>query len=302
MIDNLLELTVFTRIVATGSLSAAARELDLSLAVVSKRLAALEARLGVRLLQRTTRRQSLTEAGEAFHARCVRILAEVQEAEAAVSQSRDRVSGLLRVSASRGFGRRRIAPLVAAFRQQHPDLVVHLVLTDALTDLVQDGVDVAIRFGSLADSSLIARPLAPNYRVICAAPAYLATHGHPTAPVDLEAHDCIVFGEHPVRDWHFQGRDGAHTVRVRAPFVTNDGEAAHALALAGAGVVRKSIWDVGDDLGQGRLVRLLPGYAVPSAPLQAVYAHAQHLAPKVRHFVDFCAQALGAAWHWDATA
>jgi len=298
MLDNLLELTIFARIVATGSLSGAARDLDLSLAVVSKRLAALEERLGVRLLQRTTRRQSLTQEGEAFHARCVRILAEVEEAEAAVSRTRDAVTGVLRVAAPRGFGRRRIAPLAVAFRALHPEVCVQLTLSEALVDIVEDGIDVAIRFGALADSSHVARRLAPNYRILCAAPAYLARRGMPQEPADLAAHDCIIFGEHPTREWQFQHADGETTVRVNPAYVTNDGEAAHALALAGGGIVQKSIWDVGDDLGTGRLVRLLPSHAIPAAPLHAVYANAQHLAPKVRAFVAFCAEALEQDWRW----
>jgi DNA-binding transcriptional LysR family regulator len=298
MIDNLLELTVFARIVSAGSLSAAARELDLSLAVVSKRLTALETRLGVRLLQRTTRRQSLTDEGEAFHARCVRILAEVQEAEAAVSRTRDAVSGVLRVTAPRGFGRRRIGPLTVAFREQHPDICVQLTLTDALVDIVDEGMDLAIRFGSLADSSLVARSLAPNFRVLCASPAYLARHGIPGDPLALGKHDCIIFGEYPSREWHFQHEGEPLSVRVNPAYVTNDGEAAHTLALAGGGIVQKSIWDVGDDLGSGHLVRVLPDYAIPAAPLQAVYANAQHLAPKVRRFVAFCAERQKQDWRW----
>lgn len=298
MIDNLLELTVFARIVSAGSLSAAARELDLSLAVVSKRLTALETRLGVRLLQRTTRRQSLTDEGQAFHARCVRILAEVQEAEAAVSRSRDAVTGVLRVTATRAFGRRRIAPLAVAFRLEHPELNVHLTLTDALVDIVEEGMDLAIRFGTLTDSSMIARSLAPNFRVLCAAPAYLARRGMPSEPAALTMHDCIVFGEQPTREWHFQHEGESIAMRVNPAFITNDGEAAHTLALAGGGIVQKSIWDVGDDLGSGRLVRVLPGYAIPAAPLQAVYANAQHLTPKVRRFVEFCAERLKDDWRW----
>lgn len=298
MLDNLLELTIFARIVATGSLSGAARDLDLSLAVVSKRLTALEERLGVRLLQRTTRRQSLTEEGEAFHARCVRILAEVQEAEAAVSRTRDAVTGVLRVAAPRAFGRRRIAPLAVAFRDAHPEVCVQLTLSDALVDIVEDGMDVAIRFGALADSSHIARRLAPNYRILCAAPAYLARRGMPQEPVALAKHDCIIFGEHPTREWTFRDKDGETSVRVNPAYVTNDGEAAHALALAGGGIVQKSIWDVGDDLGTGRLVRVLPDHAIPAAPLHALYANAQHLAPKVRAFVAFCADALEKDWRW----
>ncbi|TCV92753.1 LysR family transcriptional regulator [Luteibacter rhizovicinus] len=299
MIDNLLELTVFARVVSAGSLSAAARELDLSLAVVSKRLTALETRLGVRLLQRTTRRQSLTEEGTIFHARCVRILAEVEEAEAAVSHTRDTVTGVLRITAPRGFGRRRIAPLAVAFQALHPELRVHLVLTDALVNLVEEGMDLAVRFGRLADSSLIARQLAPNFRVVCAAPSYLARHGFPSDPAALATHHCIVFGEHPTSDWHFQYEGAAIVAHVRPTFVTNDGETAQTLALEGAGIVIKSIWDVGDDIAAGRLVRLLPDYTISAAPLQAVYANAQHLAPRVRRFVEFCSERLREEWHWD---
>lgn len=299
MIDNLLELTVFARIVAAGSLSAAARDLDLSLAVVSKRLTALETRLGVRLLQRTTRRQSLTDEGQAFHERCVRILAEVQEAEAAVSRTRDVVMGLLRVTAPRGFGRSHISPLLVRFRDKHPELTVQLHLTDAVVNIVDEGFDLAIRFGALADSSLIARRIAPSFRVLCAAPSYLARRGQPVQPADLAKHDCVVFGEHPSRDWHFQRENQGASVRVNPAYITNDGETAQSLALAGAGIVQKSIWDVGDDLGTGRLVRVLPGYVIPAAPLHAVYANAQHLAPKVRRFVDFCVDELGKQWRWD---
>lgn len=298
MLDNLLELTVFARIASTGSLSAAARDLDLSLAVVSKRLSALEARLGVRLIQRTTRRLSLTDEGHSFHARCVRILAEVQEAEAALSNSRDEVTGVLRITATRGFGRRWIAPLAVAFREQHPRVSVHLDLNDALVNIVDEGLDVAIRFGMLSDSSLIARPLAPNFRVLCAAPSYLARKGMPKTPADLVTHDCIVFGPGPGKEWTFH-RDGESVaVKVTAAFHTNDGEAAHTLAVAGGGIVQKSVWDIGDDLGAGRLVRILPEFTVPAAPLQAVYANAQHLAPRVRRFVDFCSERLREAWRW----
>ena len=289
---------MLVQVAEARSFTAAAGQLGISQSGLSRAIGRLESELGVRLLQRTTRRQSLTDEGEAFHARCVRILAEVQEAEAAVSRTRDAVSGVLRVTAPRGFGRRRIGPLTVAFREQHPDICVQLTLTDALVDIVDEGMDLAIRFGSLADSSLVARSLAPNFRVLCASPAYLARHGIPGDPLALGKHDCIIFGEYPSREWHFQHEGEPLSVRVNPAYVTNDGEAAHTLALAGGGIVQKSIWDVGDDLGSGRLVRVLPDYAIPAAPLQAVYANAQHLAPKVRRFVAFCAERLKQDWRW----
>lgn len=298
MIDNLPNLVAFDRIVSSGSLSAAARELDLSLAVVSKRLAQLEASLGVRLLQRTTRRQALTEEGALLHAQVVRILAEVDAAEALLSRRRQSVSGLLRMTAPGDFGRRWVAPILGDFQRLHPQLSVQLELTDAVVDLLAHGLDLAVRFGSLADSSLVARPLAPNYRVLCAAPAYLQAHGVPAHPGELTAHRCILIGDQPRAEWRFQGEQDV-TVRVNAALLTNDGGAANAWALAGAGIALKSIWDVGDDLAAGRLQRLLPAYSIAAAPLHAIYPHSGHLPLRVRSFVDYLRERLGQAWRWD---
>ncbi|WP_363797367.1 LysR family transcriptional regulator [Lysobacter firmicutimachus] len=298
MIDNLPNLIAFDRIVSAGSLSAAARELDLSLAVVSKRLAQLEEDLGLRLLQRTTRRQTLTEEGALFHAQVVRILAEVAAAEALISRRRESVDGLLRVTAPNDLGRRWIAPILADFQRLHPQLSVQLDLGDGLADLVADGLDLAIRFGRLEDSSLIARPLAPNYRVLCAAPAYLQAHGEPSDPAQLAAHRCLLIGEQPRADWRFGGEPPV-SVRVRGSLVSNDGGAVHAWALAGAGIALKSIWDVGDDLAAGRLQRVLPGHSIPAAPLHAIYAHAEHLPPRARLFIDYLRERLRSAWRWE---
>ncbi|TXD55378.1 LysR family transcriptional regulator, partial [Ralstonia sp. TCR112] len=195
MLDNLPALISFARIVSAGSLSGAAREMDLPLSVISKRLAQLEAALGVRLIQRTTRRQTLTEEGVLFHSRVVRILDEIEQAESLLMQRRQAVSGLLRVTAPGQLGRRRIAPIVAAFQREHPQLSVQLELTDAVVDLIDSGYDMAIRFGALTDSTLIARPLAPNFRVLCASPAYVAEHGAPVHPADLVQHRCILIGD-----------------------------------------------------------------------------------------------------------
>ncbi|MEI2455641.1 MULTISPECIES: LysR family transcriptional regulator [Lysobacter] len=298
MIDNLPNLIAFDRIVSAGSLSAAARELDLSLAVVSKRLAQLEEDLGLRLLQRTTRRQTLTEEGALFHAQVVRILAEVAAAEALIWRRRESVDGLLRVTAPNDLGRRWIAPILADFQRLHPQLSVQLDLGDGLADLVADGLDLAIRFGRLEDSSLIARPLAPNYRVLCTAPAYLQAHGEPSDPAQLAAHRCLLIGEQARADWRFGGEPPV-SVRVRGSLVSNDGGAVHAWALAGAGIALKSIWDVGDDLAAGRLQRVLPGHSIPAAPLHAIYAHAEHLPPRARLFIDYLRERLRSAWRWE---
>jgi DNA-binding transcriptional LysR family regulator len=297
-IDSLPALLAFYRVVATGSLSAAAREMDLPLSVVSKRLAQLEKSVGVRLLQRTTRRQTLTEEGALFHARVVRILDEIEQAEELLSQRRHEVSGLLRVTAPGQLGRQTLAPLIANFQRLYPQLTVQLELTDAVVDLVEGGLDLAVRFGSLADSSLIARSLAPNFRVLCASPDYLKEHGTPKHPDDLLAHRCILIGDQRRAEWRFEG-DESIAVRVNGAIVTNDGEAAHQFALAGAGIAVKSIWDVGDDMLNGRLRRVLPGHSIPAAPLHAIYPHSQHLAPRVRVFVDFLREQLGKAWRWD---
>lgn len=299
MIDDLTSLRLFERIVALGSLSAAAREQGLSLAVVSKRLAQLEQRLSTRLLNRSTRSLSLTEEGALLHRHALRVLAEVDQAEAALSGRRDRVAGTLRVAAPHGFGRRQLVPVLARFAGEHPGLQVQLSLSDALVDLVSGGFDVAIRYGALADSRLIAKPLAPNRRVLCAAPAYLARRGAPTALGELAQHDCLLIGSAPTGEWRFGSGRRETSVRVRGSVVCDDGEAVHALALAGAGIAMKSIWDVGDDLDAGRLLQVLPQHATAAAPLHALYLHGRHLAPRVRLFVQALATQLGQAWRWD---
>jgi len=298
MIDDLPALTAFARIVSAGSMSAAAREMDLPLSVISKRMAQLEKNLGVRLLQRTTRRQALTEEGTLFHERVLRILDEIEQAESLLSHSRREVSGLLRVTAPGEFGRQHIVPIVADFQRQHPQLAVQLDLSDAVMNLLESGHDLAIRFGSLEDSTLVARRLAPNYRVACAAPAYLAQYGVPSHPTELAQHRCILIGEQRRAEWRFHGEEQV-AVRVTGALITNDGQAAHALALQAAGIVVKSIWDVGDDILAGRLQRVLPAHSMPTAPLQAIFPHSQNLAPRVRAFIDYLQARLQQAWRWD---
>jgi DNA-binding transcriptional LysR family regulator len=295
--NNFPALVAFARIVSAGSLSAAARELGVPVSVVSKRLSLLEASLGTRLLQRTTRRQTLTEEGRLFHARVLRILDEVEQAEALLAQRRDGVHGLLRITAPGELGRRWLAPIAAAFQELHPQVTIQLELTDAVVDLLDSGQDLGVRYGALADSSLVARALAPNYRVLCASPAYLQRHGEPRTPAELAGHRCIVIGDQRRTDWKFDGDETA-PVRVDAAFLTNDGGAAQQLALAGSGIALKSIWDVGDDLAAGRLRRVLPQHAMAAAPLHAVYPHQRNLAPRVRVFVGYLKERLQEAWRW----
>ncbi|MDE1997278.1 MAG: LysR family transcriptional regulator [Rhizobiaceae bacterium] len=289
MADNLFDMLVFVHVVEAGSLSGAARDLRLSLAVISRKLARLEERLGVRLANRTTRTLSLTEEGATYYARCTRILAEIDEAELEVTRGRDTAIGLLRVTSTYAFGRRRLAPLLQEFQSRHPGLHVHLDTSDTIANIIEGGYDLAIRFGSLADSSLIARQLAPNVRVICGAPSYLARRGRPGRIEDLLEHDCIVFGDPPLDNWNFA--DG-NTVHVRGALTTNDGELAHVWALDGAGLVMKSVWDVRDDIDAGRLEIVLADQPLPASPIHAVYPHNRHTAAKVRLCVEFLADAL----------
>ncbi|PTQ10171.1 LysR family transcriptional regulator [Sphingomonas oleivorans] len=293
MADSLTDMIVFARVVAAGSLSAAARELNLSLTVASRRLARLEARLGVRLLNRTTRSLALTEEGAMFHARVVRILADIDEAELEATRSKSIAAGLLRITSTVNFSRLHLAPLLAEFQAMHPGLRISLHASDTVVDIVEGGFDLAIRFGALADSSLIAQRIAPDARIICASPAYLDRRGRPQSVEDLITHDCISFGDPPAGEWAFA--DGS-SARLSGALVTNTGEVAHEWALQSAGLVLKSAWFVRDDIKAGRLETVLPHLPLPASPIHAVYPHSRHLAARVRLCVDFLAERLEEAW------
>lgn len=298
MIDSIADLFLFSRVASIGSMTAAAREMDLSLAVVSKRIAGLEERLGVRLLNRTTRRQSLTHEGKQFQAHCLRILAVVKDAESELVESRTAVGGILRITAPLAFGRQYVTGLVAAFHAMHPALQIELILDDEMVDLVETGIDAALRFGALDDSNLIARYIAPNYRVLCASPEYIARRGVPTAPADLKDHACIVYRSRSTRHWLFNAAGETLNAPVPATFVCNDGDAAQALAVQGAGIIYRTIWDVAPKLESGALVRVMEQYSAPLEPLHVVYVHTQQLAPRVRQFADFAIEYLRAQWRW----
>lgn len=298
MIDDLNELRTFDRIVHGGSLSAAARELRVSLAVVSKRLTSLERRLKVRLLNRSTRRASLTDEGALFLLHCRNVLDAVEAAEAALEQRQDVVAGVLRLTAPNGFGRRHVVPAVRTFQKAHPGVRVHLSFRDELVDLVGEGIELALRYGALDDSRLIARELVPNRRVLCASPDYLKRRGVPLRIADLHGHDCIASGSPPVSHWHFFDRNGTIALPLDASTLCDDGEAAQLMAVQGAGIARKSIWDVAEDLQAGRLVEVLADRALATSPLSAVHGSGKHLAPRVRVFLDHLLRHLQSTVAW----
>ena len=290
--DSLSAMELFARVVQAGSFSAAARGLSLTPSAVSKQIGRLEDRLGARLITRTTRQFALTEEGRAFHERTVRILAEVAEAEQAVTDLRGEARGTLRVNAPFAFGRQHIAPLLPRFLEQHPALRIDLTFNDRFVDLVDEGVDLVIRIGELADSSLVARRLARNRRLVSGSPAYFERHGRPAEPADLAGHNCLVYTYRALRnDWIFVGPDGVEqSVRVSGNLEANNAEALHAAVLQGSGLALLPLWLIGQDLEAGRLVEALPGYHAPDSAIYAVYPPGRHLSPKVRRFIDFLAE------------
>lgn len=294
-------LQVFVRIAETGSVSAAARDLGLSKSAASKKLAALEDRLGARMVNRTTRRLSLTEAGADFLERAQRILAELEEAEQAVGRLTDEPRGTLRVNAPMSFGVLHVAPALADFMTRYPELAVTLDLDDRRISLVEEGYDVAVRIADLPDSSLVARRLAPARQAVCASPAYWARHGVPAHPRDLARHNCLIYTYLPAQnDWRFRGPGGPLTVRVAGNLKANNGDVLREAALAGLGVCLAPTFLVGDDVRAGRLVTALDGFAEDSLTIYAVYPHRRHLPAKVRAFVDFLVGRFGPHPYWDA--
>ncbi|MEM1377519.1 MAG: LysR family transcriptional regulator [Pseudomonadota bacterium] len=298
MMSNFGDLEIFARVVAAGSMSAAGRELGLSPAVVSKRLRRLEDRLGTRLLQRTTRQIALTEAGQGFYERVVAILAGIEEAESFVSRRSSLARGTLKVSAPTSFGRMHIAPYLSSFMQANSDLTVNMLLSDDLVDIVGEGFDVAIRIGELADSSLVARKLAPVRRVLCATPAYLAEHGKPETLNDLSDHNCLT---HAVSDtWKLEGPEGIEPFKPHGTLTSNSSEVIREAVLAGVGISLRSTWDVGQDLAEGRLVRVLEQYqGTSNTGIFAIYPSRQFLPVKVRLFIDYLAELFGTVPYWE---
>ncbi len=300
MADVLTEMSVFSRVVATGSLSSAARELGLSPAMVSRRLSALEARLGVRLLNRTTRSLRLTDEGANYYDTCSRLLAEIDEAEAAVSVGRMEPRGTLKVALPASFGNRHIAPLVPRFAERYPNVQLALSLSDRTVNIIEEGFDLAVRIAHLEDSSLAARRLAPNRRVVCASPEYLRRNGTPRSPQDLARHNCITSTDFSMT-WDYTDPGGqAGSVRVSGRYACDNWEVLREWALAGLGVALKSTWDVRQHLEEGSLVPLFPGYTFGSdVAIYAVYPHRRYLPAKTRVFIEFLAESFGPEPYWD---
>ena len=294
----LAEYEIFVRALEEGSLSAAARRLDLSPAVASRRLARLEDRLGVRLIERTSRRLAPTEAGRLVYDRAAQLLEGVEDLEAVVSRRTTQARGLLRVSAPTSFGRRRLAPLLQPFLAAQPRLTLELNLTDAFVDLMAEDVDVAVRIGGYEAADPLMHRLAPNRRVLCASPAYLAEHGAPESLEDLRRHAQLAAENQST--WRLEGPEGLVVFRARSRVRTNSSEVARELALAGGGVALRSTWDVGDELRDGRLKVVLPQYAGSAdVAIFALTAGRARAETRVRAFIDFLTGLYGETPEWD---
>ncbi len=292
------DLGFFSVLASVGSLSAAARELGITTPAVSKHLALMESRVGVTLISRTTRRMSLTPEGELYLEHARRILGDIDHMEALLGVSKATPKGLLRVNATLGFGRSHVAPLISKFARKYPQVEVQLQLSVNPPMLTEDAFDVCIRFGAPPDTRVIARRLAPNRRLLCAAPSYLAKRGIPKVPNDLTRHNCIGIrqGEEAYGVWRLtSGRGKSATteaIKTRGTLSTNDGEIAVNWALDGHGILMRAEWDIERYLKSGRLVQVLPQCHTPDADLYAVYPQRHQLAARVRAFVDFVAQSF----------
>jgi DNA-binding transcriptional LysR family regulator len=302
MLDRLTGMEVFAKVAATGSFSAAGRSLGLSQTMVTKHIAALEARLGVKLFHRTTRRLSITEAGRLYLDSAERILADVEAADSAVAADRFEPRGVLRLNAPVSFGSRQIAPMLSAFTRQYPQVTIELGLIDRYVNLAEEGWDLAIRIGSLSDSSLIARRIAPCRTVVCAAPSYLAAHGTPRTAAELSRHNCLGYTlsqRSNAGRWVFGARNEME-VQVAGNLRANNGDALRAAAITGQGIIYQPTFIVADDLRAGTLVRLtLDQPTEELGGIYAVYLPDRNPAAKVRAFIDFCAEHFAPEPPWD---
>lgn len=302
--DNLTDIAVFTRVVQRASFTRAAEELDLSRAVVSKYVSRLEERLGARLLHRTTRRLALTEAGAALFEASRGAIERIEEAEEAVARFQKRPRGRLKVSVPMSFGVLHLGAAVADFLREEPEVTLDLRLDDRFVNLVEEGIDMAVRIGRLTDSSLVARKLSITSQVVCASPAYLKQHGEPEVPEDLTAHNCLLYAYlESANVWRFQAADGREIpVAVSGSLRANNGILESAAAVAGLGVLMAPAFYVGELLRRGELKRILARYRLPDLGIYAVYPQREHVPPKVRAFVDFLAKRFGPNPQWQRIA
>jgi len=289
--DTLTSMELFVKAVETGSFSATARSMNLTPSAVSKQISRLEDRLGARLFNRTTRQLAATGEGRAYYERCQQILADIQEAEAAVAELNTEPRGALRVNMPVVFGRRHIVPILGEFLERYPYVSMELSMSDQFVDPIAEGADMLIRVGELKDSSLIARKLAEARRVVAAAPAYWKKNGTPQKPEELRAHNCLTYSYlSSGNTWRMTDLKGKeHVIQAKGNLASNNGEALLEAAAGGLGVVNLPTWMVGPDLESGRLTEVLADYAQPEPSVHVIYPPGRHLSAKVRAFVDFLA-------------
>lgn len=300
--DHLTDLTLFLRVLDLGSISAAARSLDISVAVASQRLKRLERELGVRLLHRTTRQLRPTPEGIALAEQGRSLIEELDVLTSSLRSNAKSIAGTLRVTLPASFGRMYISPLLPEFMNRHPRLRLHIDLSDQMRDLVGEGFDLAIRIGTLKDSELVATRLTSNRRVLCASPAYLRRHGTPKHPEDLAKHECLLMAvSRDAADvWHLRGPDGKTIdVRVQSRLESNLGEVIRDAVIGGLGIALHSTWHVCEDLRAGRLKLVLPEYQLPESAIYAVMPQRRMVMPRVRAFVDFFSQQFGETPPWE---
>ena len=298
--DRLKQIETFVAVASKGSLTAAAALEDVAPAVIGRRIDALEARLGVKLMVRTTRRITLTHEGSAFLEDCQRLIADFNSAEASVSAGGVKASGHVRVTAPGGFGRRHVAPLVPRFLAQHPEVSLSLNLSDRVVDIVNESYDCAVRVGDLADSSMVAVRLADNRRLCVATPAYLKRAGVPQHPAELVRHQCLVLSSDAsqTRGWAFQVEGEVQHLRLSGRLDCSDGQVLHEWCLQGLGLAWRSTWEVQGDLAAGRLVSVLDDFAAPPNGIYAMFPSARHLPLRVRLWIDFLKHSYGDASYW----
>ena len=298
--DRLKQIESFADVAIKGSLTAAAHAEGVAPAVIGRRIDALEERLGVKLLVRTTRRITLTHEGSAFLEDCQRLLADLANAEASVSEGGVKASGHLRITAPAGFGRRHVAPLVPAFLAQHPDVSLSLNLSDRVVDIVNEGFDCAVRVGDLPDSSLVSTRLAENRRLCVASPAYLQRAGTPATPAELMRHQCLTLSSDAsqTRGWAFRVDGEPIHLRPGGRLDCSDGQVLHDWCLNGLGLAWRSTWEVQDEVTAGRLRVVLEDFAAPPNGIYAVFPHAKHLPLRVRLWIDFVKHSYGDPKYW----
>ncbi len=298
--DTIDGMRTLVAVVSEGSFSRAAERLSMSPQLVSKYVAQLESRLGARLINRSTRRLSVTEVGQAYYERCGDVLADIDEMENAVGDATAAARGKLRINAPMTFGTMHLSRAIADYQCAQPAVSVDLTLDDRVVDIVSEGYDIAIRIGRLRESSLVARKLAPVRLVVCGAPEYLAERGIPETPRDLEDHECLRYTlSSDSGRWEFREGDETHAIKVNGSFLANNGDAIRLAALAGRGLALQPTFIVGDDIRAGRLQLLLQGYEVDPMGVYAVYAHRKYLSGKVRTFVDYLGGYFGSPPYWE---